>query len=477
MRGTTRLEELIEGLSVTVIGHPHRWIRQVTTDSRQVGPGALFVAIRGGKKFIPEAIRRGAVAIALDTEEVGCPSVAQLVSPQIDTLLPTLLDRFYRPPRLALVGITGTNGKTTTSYLIHHILNTCGHKSGLIGTIGCKIGEEKLSSTHTTPDLSTLIPLFQTMGQKGCTAAVMEVSSHALDQGRVQGVSFQVALFTNLTLDHLDYHGTMEAYAAAKAHLFTTLQPTSTAVINADDPWSEQIVMECPAPLFTYGIDHEADLRASHLALSPYGMEMQLHFRGLTWVVQSPLIGKFNVYNLLAAVSAALVLGISIEKSLRALSTFHAVPGRLERVVNPKNIPVFVDYAHTDDALDNVLRTLRELGPKRIITIFGCGGDRDVSKRPKMARVAEALSDVVIVTTDNPRSESPEAIIAEIVRGFARKEFLVEIDRAEAISKAMGMAREGDLVLIAGKGHETVQIFADRTVPFDDRDLIRNPLF
>lgn len=442
----------------------------ISANSKSVGPGALFIAKKG--KYIAEAVQGGAVAIVTDLYDPFLENVVQVITPDIDRAEILLAKTFYQSPaeRLHLIGITGTNGKTTTSYLIKHLLDPC----GLIGTIEWLAGDKVFPSTHTTPDFLTNLKLFHEMVEQGCKHAVMEVSSHALAQGRVREIPFDTAIFTNLTQDHLDYHHTMEEYGEAKAKLFNMLSSDASAIYNRDDPAYEKILAGCKAKRFSYGLFNKADLEAGEIKLSSQGTEFTLQYQGKKAQVSTPLIGRFNAYNILAAISACLCLDIPLDEIVLRLKAFSRIPGRLERVSNPKNLHIFVDYAHTDDALKNVLETLNEFKEGRLITVFGCGGNRDQAKRPKMAAVAEALSDFVIVTSDNPRQEDPEEIMRQIVAGFQdRSRYTIDLNRSSAIAKAVQMATPQDIVLIAGKGHETYQIFSEKTIPFDDRQVAR----
>lgn len=376
-----------------------------------------------------------------------------------------------------MVGITGTNGKTTTSFIVRHLLNQLDAPSGLIGTIEYIIGKQRYQATRTTPDVLSNHKMLREMVSHGCQTAVMEVTSHALEQGRVDSIDFDVAIFTNLTLDHLDYHGTMEKYCQAKNKLFRSLQNVpskkktwkKTAVVNIDSPWHEKITEGCQAQILTYSTVQPADLQATNITLTSEGTVFNLKYNGQVYHCQSPLVGRFNVYNCLGAIGAALCKGISIEKVIAQLKTIPPVNGRLQPVPNRLNTKIYVDFAHSDDALANVLECLNELKTGRIITVFGCGGNRDQTKRPKMAQVSEKFSDLSIVTSDNPRTETPDKIASEIVKGFKRQDtYFVELDRRVAIEKAIRLAGPQDIVLIAGKGHETYQIFAHKTIEFDD---------
>jgi len=381
---------------------------------------------------------------------------------------------------LDLIGVTGTNGKTTTTYLIDAALRAAGEKTGLVGTVEYRIADRLVESARTTPESSDLQGLFREMVDAGCRRAVLEVSSHSLVLKRVHGCPFKVAVFTNLTRDHLDFHGDMDAYFVAKRLLFDTLLRTDGhAVINRDDDRAEEVAAASRGKVWTYSLQRPADVMVEEVTLSLEGT----HIRASTPVgaleVTTPLLGRFNVQNVLAALTAGLALGLPVDALLRGLASLKGVPGRLERVQAGQDFTVLVDYAHTDDALKNVLETVRELRPRRLITVFGCGGDRDRSKRPLMGAVAARLSDVVILTSDNPRSEPPEAILEEIRRGIPQNRagdtHLIP-DRREAIARALEMGREGVVVVIAGKGHETYQVQRDRTIPFDDRQVAREIL-
>ncbi len=477
-----KLKRLLSRLPIaTVRGPKDVEITGLTANSKCVAPGNLFIAKKGltvdGAKFIPEAIAAGATAVLTDLYNPFYPQVTQIIHPDVAAIEATLAAEFYDHPdaSLFLVGITGTNGKTTVSYLVRHLLEAQAEACGLIGTIEWIVGQHVFPSGKTTPDVIQNTKLFREMVDSGCKACAMEVSSHALDQGRVQAIEFDVALFTNLTQDHLDYHTTMQTYAAAKAKLFTSLTEgkkkfPKSAVVNSDSPYCTQMTAQCSSPVIRYGIDSDCDLKATSIALTPQGTTFTLEYRGQREQIVSPLIGRFNVYNLLAAAGVGLAHGLTLQHIAAAFATFAKVPGRLEPVPNARSLPIFVDYAHTDDALLNVLKTLKEFKKGRLITVFGCGGNRDPLKRPKMGAVAEEHSDLAIITSDNPRSEDPLEIIRAILGGLKKpEEALVIPDREMAIRRAIELAQPDDVILIAGKGHETYQIFADRTIDFDDR--------
>jgi UDP-N-acetylmuramoyl-L-alanyl-D-glutamate--2,6-diaminopimelate ligase len=382
-----------------------------------------------------------------------------------------------------MAAVTGTNGKTTTSFLIKHICENAGLRCGLIGTVRYEIGERVLPATRTTPESLDLQELLGQIANAGCKAAAMEVSSHAVAQGRIRGLEWDVAVFTNLTQDHLDFHGTMENYFAAKAQLFHSLAEQKkkrkpVAVINIDDRYGEKLLGEInrKVTVVTYGMGVHADFRASNYRMEFGGTSFQLDARGKSYLVRVPLIGRFNVANSLAALAGANALGLNLREAILSLSKTPQVPGRLQAVPAKRQFQVFVDYAHTPDALANVLKTLRELEPRRLIVVFGCGGDRDRQKRPLMANVVEQAADRAIITSDNPRKEDPEKIIDEVETGFRSSHYEKIVDRTEAIGRAIDLAEPRDIVLIAGKGHENYQEFADHTVPFDDIQVARRAL-
>ena len=471
-----KLRKLLKDLpNVSVRGTKEIEITGITAHSQSVAPGNLFVAQKGGTRFIPQAINSGAVAVVTDIYDPFLTGVVQVIYPDVQVLEPLLGRRFFRRPskELFLIGVTGTNGKTTITYLIEHILRLAGIDSGLIGSIERRIRDKILPAPLNTPPLLTTQKLLREMVDCGLKVASMEVSSHGLAQKRVEGLDFDVAVFTNLTQDHLDYHGTMQAYAKAKAALFTQLASKNKwAVVNADDPASSLMLADCLAHPITYGIEN-GTLRARSLQLTPDGIRFSVTFKNQSAEIVCSLIGRFNVYNCLAAIGVVLAYGIELQRCCAFLSSFSHVPGRMERVANARGVHVFVDYSHTEDSLKNALLTLKELRGGRLITVFGCGGDRDRDKRPKMGRIAEKLSDQVVITSDNPRSEDPRAILQDILKGFKHPEkAYLEVGRKEAIHYAMTQAQQGDIVLIAGKGHETYQIFAKETVSFDDRVVV-----
>ncbi len=481
-----RIESLLSVIQpMTVSGPTDPDIAGIAYDSRQVRPGYLFVALRGGRedgaRFIEDAIQRGAVAVVSETSIRARRDVTHLRVEDARRALAEIACAFYGHPssKLEVIGVTGTNGKTTTCFMIRDLLAAAGRRPGLIGTVQYEIGERCIPAARTTPEAPDLQAMLAQMLKVGCDAAVMEVSSHALDQKRVWGVDFDVGVFTNLTHDHLDYHGTLERYFAAKARLFAGLgrmEKAATAVLNLDDPWGQQLASMIGgwAAIVTYGAHPAAQVRAEEIESDAGGSRFTVRSPWGDAEVRLPLLGRFNVSNALAAFATAGVRGVPVPTIVAALERFRGAPGRLERVPCERGVHVFVDYAHTPDALANVLVALREVRPRRLILVFGCGGDRDRAKRPEMGRIAADLADHVIVTSDNPRSEDPRAIIEQILAGMppgSRYETIV--DREEAIGRAIELARPGDVVLIAGKGHENYQEFSRHIVPFDDREVAR----
>jgi UDP-N-acetylmuramoyl-L-alanyl-D-glutamate--2,6-diaminopimelate ligase len=458
-------------------------VSDVTHDSRKAGAGSLFVAIKGlatdGNAFAEAARKKGAVAVA--SEEPPKGGIPWIRVPDAREALASLSAAVLGDPasRLELVGVTGTNGKTTTTHLIDAVLRRAGKRVGLLGTVQYRIADQLTEAVRTTPEASDLQKLLREMVDAACTHAVLEVSSHSLALKRVHGCAFRVAVFTNLTRDHLDFHGDMDTYFEAKQALFSTLlRSDGCAVVNLDDDRGESLVRASRGRVLTYALDRPADLGAGRISLSLAGTTFVAKTPSGDFPVKTPLLGRFNVQNVLAALGACLALDLPKDAILEGLGALRGVAGRLERVDAGQDFTVVVDYAHTDDALKNLLETMRELGPRRIITVFGCGGDRDRTKRPLMGAVASRLSDVVVVTSDNPRTEPPEAILDEIQSGMnGRKvERHVIVDRRDAIAKALELARPGDAVVIAGKGHETTQVLRDRTIPFDDRQVARDLL-
>jgi UDP-N-acetylmuramoyl-L-alanyl-D-glutamate--2,6-diaminopimelate ligase len=455
-------------------------------DSRRVAEGFLFFAFPGsrvdGRQFTRDARARGAIAIASESPPAEDFAGAWIQVEHGRQALALAARNFYGRPdeRLGLTGITGTNGKTTTSYLVDAVLRAAGHTTAMIGTIEYHLAGRVLPAVNTTPESLDLLRLFTELEQQGGTHATLEVSSHALALGRVYGLHFHTAVFTNLTRDHLDFHLTMEAYFAAKKLLFegAGAPPPGAAVVNRDDESIRGMKLPALTEVYWYGLGQDADLRARHISTGFDGLRFEVQWGKLRLGITSPLIGKINVYNILAACGTALSYGIPMETIAEGIANLRAVPGRFERVDEGQPFMVVVDYAHTDDALRNVIAVARGLSPKRVITLFGCGGDRDRAKRPLMGQAAAEASDFVVLTSDNPRSEDPLAIMNDALVGLRRVDVphIVEPDRAAAIARAIQEAREGDIVILAGKGHEAYQILKDQTIAFDDRVVAREVL-
>ncbi len=460
----------------------------VTHDSRRAAPGTIFVALRGlkadGLGFATQAIGAGARAIVAERGPDVPATVPWIVVKDARLALALLAAEFHGHPsrEMQVVGITGTNGKTTTSYLVSAIVEAAGTRCGLMGTVTYRIGDREFEATRTTPEAPDVQGLMRQMVSAGCGACVMEVSSHALALRRVDGMQFAAGVFTNLTRDHLDFHADMEDYFAAKRRLFEMLPADAPAVVNVDDPRGASLVEVVKRPV-TYGINRRADVEPGPLGFSLSGLEFDVRTPRGTVHVQSKLVGKPNVYNILAAVGTTASLGMPLEAIERGLQQLPGVPGRFEVVSSANDdITVVIDYAHTDDALRNLLETARPLAKRRLITVFGAGGDRDRTKRPLMGMVAGRLSDVVVITSDNPRSEEPARIIEEVNLGAAPEarqgvtQVVTIVDRREAIVHAVGQASAGDVVLIAGKGHEKYQEIGGRVFPFDDVAVAREAL-
>ena len=485
-----QLKTLLASISVReVIGPPDRAVESIAYDSRRVQRNGLFAALRGeksdGHDFIDQAIEKGASVIVAERNPAAAGRVTTVLVENTRPVLADLSATFYGFPvrKLKMAAVTGTNGKTTTTFLIKHICENAGLRCGLIGTVRYEIADRVLPATRTTPESLDVQELLAQMVNAGCRAAAMEVSSHALALERTRGLEWDVAVFTNLTQDHLDFHGTMEKYFEAKAKLFTQLakqekKGKAVAIVNIDDRYGEQLLRKIDKKIsvITYGMGARSDYRASNYRMEFGGTSYRLDALGKSYLVRVPLIGRFNVANSMAALAAAKALGVGLREAVLSLSKSPQVPGRLESVPAKRQFQIFVDYAHTPDALLNVLKTLRELEPRRLIVVFGCGGDRDRQKRPLMAEVVDRHAEFAIITSDNPRKEDPSAIIAEVEKGFRSDHCEKIVDRAEAIARAIEMAQPRDIVLIAGKGHENYQEFADHTVPFDDVQVARRAL-
>ena len=465
-------------------------ISAIAYDSRRVVPAAVFVALKGlradGSVFTDQAAQRGAIAIVSESTRPNAFSIPWLTVRDARLALALLADRFFNQPsrRMPVIGVTGTNGKTTTSYLLASILDAAGLRAGMLGTVAYRIGGEDREASRTTPEAPDVQQLLNEMLEHGCKSAVMEVSSHALSLKRVDGMRFAAGVFTNLTRDHLDFHEDMEAYFAAKRRLFEMLPLGAPGVINMDDPRGAALVEISKQPI-TYAINAAADVTPGQIEMTLSGLRFDVKTPKGTVKIASKLVGRPNAYNILAATATAIALDLPIAAIEAGISGLSGVPGRFEVVSSAgDDITVVVDYAHTDDALRNLLETARPLSTRRLITVFGCGGDRDRSKRPLMGMVAARLSDIVVITSDNPRSEEPSRIIEEIERGIPAgsqapsRTPVVEsiVDRAAAIERAVAIAAAGDVVLIAGKGHEKYQQIGDRVLPFDDGEVARAAL-
>lgn len=477
-----KLESLVQEIpKISVARIMDIEIKGVKYDSRQVKEGDLFVAIKGfktdGHHYINNALAQGASAVVVENENCCSSDYPWVLVDNSRNALADLSAAFYDQPsrRFLLIGVTGTNGKTTTSNLIAKIFEDQGHKVGLVGTIHNRIGEKIIPVERTTPESSDLQELFSQMVSENVTCVVMEVSSHALDLARVRGCEFDIAVFTNLTQDHLDYHQSMEEYYQAKLKLFKDLDKATykifpkVAVINGDDPWGQKLLGDINVEKICYGIDYKADLKAEALNITSTGVSYRIDEE----VMKLQLTGKFNVYNSLAALAAAQIQGISREGAIRSLEGVTGIAGRFQLVEGIDDFAVIVDYAHTPDSLVNILMTAREFAKGRIITVFGCGGDRDRTKRPIMGKAAAEFSDFSIVTSDNPRTEDLQAIINDILPGIEEivgpDKYHVVIDRRKAIKEALEMAQKDDIVIIAGKGHETYQEVNGEKYPFDDK--------
>jgi len=484
-----KLFDLIRDIEVDAVdGDLDVEVGSIAYDSRRVKENGLFVAAKGyrldGTDFIDDAINNGASVVVYDDfDGRHVAGITYLEVADARRAMGRIAAAFYGHPsdRLKVVGITGTNGKTTTSYLISAALEACGHKTGLLGTISYKVGEKVLDAPNTTPESVDMQHHLAAMLESGAEYAVVEVSSHSVSLKRTSGCNFAVRVFTNFTQDHLDFHGDMETYFGEKLKFFR--EAGGVCVINVDDPRGPEVVEAAPGCFLTYGIDRPAAVRATDVKLLPEGLHVKIKTPVGEAEVSSPLVGRHNVYNILAAISACLCLDLSLGHVVKGVEGLNGVPGRFERVDGGADFTVFVDYAHTDDALAMAIRAAREFTGGRLITLFGCGGDRDRTKRPKMGEAAARLSDVVVITSDNPRTEDPGSIIREILAGadaagtrVMDEDLFVKVDREEAIRFAIGLAKPGDTVLLAGKGHEDYQIIGGKKIHFDDSEVARKAL-
>ena len=480
-----KLAKLIEGLEYEVLkGNLDVSINSINYDSRKVKDGDMFVCIKGfksdGHNFIDAAINNGAKVIVCEDEADVKDGITLIKFKDTRKALAKIGAKYYDNPcdKLNIIGVTGTNGKTTTAFMIKNILESCNEKVGLIGTIANYIGDEKLETERTTPESLELQELFRNMVDKDVKYCVMEVSSHSLELDRVYGVDFEVGIFTNLTRDHLDFHKTFENYYKAKYKLFPR---SKTSIVNIDDKYgvriTEDLQKENITNFITYGIRNKADIMAKNEKLENMDILFDLVTKDKTERVLLPIPGEYNIYNALGAISACKVLGISLEDIKEGLKHV-VVPGRCERAARGHKLPyeIIIDYAHTPDGLENILKTAREFTRGRLISVFGCGGDRDKVKRPQMGKIGTDLSDVAVITSDNPRSEEPNSIIDDIIAGIEKDNYIRITNRHEGREKAMEIAEDGDVIVIAGKGHETYQILNTGTIHFDEREVIEEIL-
>lgn len=481
MTRTVALETLLKPFGgPAVAGDARVSISGIAIDSRRVKPGDLFVALQGektdGMRFIADALARGAVAVLSDRPRPEGLASPWVVVPDARAALALTARELHGRPdeKLPVIGITGTNGKTTLAYLLEAIVSAAGGSAGVLSTVSYRIAGEAIPAHRTTPEADALFAYLERMVQAGCSHAVMEVSSHALAMKRVHGLRFAAAVFTNLTQDHLDFHGTMERYFEAKSVLFRELPATSVAVLNADSPISERLAALTPARVVTFGSAPPATYRVGPIDASFEGVRFTLVAPDVSLPIVSPLCGLPNASNVAAAAATAMSLGIPADAVTAGILRFQGAPGRFERIARGQDFQVIVDYAHTPDALEGLLATVRALRPARILTVFGCGGDRDRAKRALMGAAAARGSDEITLTSDNPRTEDPERIMDDAESGIRSVPGAADrsrriADRREAIAAAVALARAGDAVVIAGKGHEDMQILGDRTIPFDDR--------
>jgi UDP-N-acetylmuramoyl-L-alanyl-D-glutamate--2,6-diaminopimelate ligase len=495
------IKRLLKSMDYSSIhGEARGDVKGISYDSRKVRKDYIFVAIPGekddGTRYENQAARSGAVAIVSKAYNPSLDRVLQIIVDNPRLTLSALSREFYDNPsaKLSVIGITGTNGKTTTTYLIESIFKAASRKPVIIGTVNYRFMDKRIKAINTTPESLDLNMMMNDFLLQGATDAIMEVSSHAIVQGRVNGINFDIAIFTNLTQDHLDYHKTMEDYYAAKAMLFDKILVASHkskkfAILNSDDPWVSRLKIKRGIHTLRFGDSRHADIKLMSSSASLDGITMKLSTPIGMIDLSSPLVGHYNIYNIMAAIAASIVSNISMEHIKQGVESLVSVPGRVEKIDNPKGVYAFVDYAHTPDALEKVLIALSELKKKRIICVFGCGGDRDKGKRPIMGDIATRLSDIAIITSDNPRSEEPAAIMSDIEKGIKNaarveslypgielhtKSYMAIQDRKQAIKTALDISERGDVVLVAGKGHEDYQIFSDRTIHFSDKEEIVN---
>lgn len=472
------LKEIMKGIKYEVVkGNEDLDIEEIQYDSRKVKSRDVFVCIKGyvtdGHKYIDKACKSGASAIVISEEIGSLPDCTVIKVENTRKALAIISSNYYDNPskKMKIIGVTGTNGKTTSTFMMKSILETAGYKVGLVGTIANYIGDKKVPSHRTTPESLELQKLFKHMVDEGVQYCVMEVSSHSLYLNRAYGIRFSEAVFTNLTRDHLDFHKTFENYYKAKLILFKN---TVNSVINIDDKYGDRVYEDALGTKITYAINKRADLKADNLNIHSRGANFDVTYRDQTVHINLNIPGKYNVMNALGSAGACLCEGISLETVKKGLESMNAVPGRCEIVTKGYNLgyEIIIDYAHTPDGLENILKTAREFTTGRLISVFGCGGDRDNTKRPIMGKIGTELSDFAVITSDNPRGEEPMAIINEIVKGVKKDNYKVVENRKEAIKEAICMAEKGDVIVVAGKGHEDYQILKDKTIHFDEREII-----
>ncbi len=481
-----KLNKLLAGLSVLDFsGNLEEEIQGIAYSSKNVKPGFLFAALQGqnsdGFDFIQEAQAKGARVILSEKARPANLSGNWIQVSDARQAMALCSSNFYSHPsrKMDVIGITGTNGKTTITYLVEEILKRAKFTPGVIGTIAYRGPNMNITAQRTTPEAPDLQKLMQEMVDLGASHCLMEVSSHALDLRRVWGIQFKVVVFTNLSGDHLDYHHSMDEYFEAKKKLFFLNRRQRIAVINEDDPWGQKLIPQVPSGVITYGLQESAAVRGEKYKLGDRGIEAEIKYPGGKMQVSSSLLGKPNLYNILASTAIAFSLKISPPSIKEGIASLKVIPGRFERIENSLGLNIFVDYAHTDDALRNLLETFRELNPKRIVLVFGAGGGRDKTKRGRMGKVASTLADLIFLTSDNPRSEDPLAIIHDVEKGIrngGHESYTIIPDRKEAIEKALSAGKKGDYILVAGKGHEDYQIFKDKTIHFKDTEVIREIL-
>lgn len=471
-----KLYELLDGVEV-LGGYPlNPEISSVTDDSRKVRNSSVFVCVKGkkndGHDYARKALERGAAVVICD-HNIGIRNciVVENTREAYALMCANYYGNCHR--KLKMIGVTGTNGKTTTTFIIKKILEENGYKVGVIGTVDVMIGNEKYPSDYTTPNPSVLHRYLYMMKMAGCDVCIIEASSQALSQERTYGIHFDIGVFTNLTREHLDYHGSMEEYAKAKAIL---MQNSSVCIINADDSFAEMMKRNAAEKVVTFAIDGNADIKAENVKLNHGGVVYTLACESGRYEIAYDVIGKFSVYNSLAALAVGIVMKVDMKRAVRAVAEMKTVRGRIEKIPNNRNIHILIDFAHTPDSLENVLKTVRDIYDKRIITVFGCGGDRDRTKRPLMGRIACKYSDLVYITSDNPRTEDPERIIDDIVGNIDKNNYIRTADRTQAIKAAIIEAEPGDTVLIAGKGHERYQILGTEKIHYDEREIVKQIL-